>query len=158
MAEHIIMDANGMRRTLIRLAHEIAERDENPETVVFVGIRRGGEIVAKRIRDCFSEAEGITLPCGGIDIGMQRDDLVSAFFVPEHTDCELNFSVEDKIVVLCDDVLHTAGASARLSKRFSGSGDPGRYSFWNLSTAAAENCPSVRILWVKTYPPRAANT
>ena len=97
MAEHIIMDANGMRRTLIRLAHEIAERDENPETVVFVGIRRGGEIA---------------LPCGGIDIGMQRDDLVSAFFVPEHTDCELDFSVEDKIVVLCDDVLHT-GRSVR---------------------------------------------
>ena len=112
MAEHIIMDANGMRRTLIRLAHEIAERDENPETVVFVGIRRGGEIVAKRIRDCFSEAEGITLPCGGIDIGMQRDDLASAFFVPDHTDRELDFSVEDKIVVLCDDVLHT-GRSVR---------------------------------------------
>ena len=42
MAEHIIMDANGMRRTLIRLAHEIAERYENPVTLVFVGIRRGG--------------------------------------------------------------------------------------------------------------------
>lgn len=79
MAEHVIMDANGIRRTLVRLAHEIAERDEIGQ-VVLLGIKRGGEIVAERVRDCLYEAEGIRVPCGGIDIGMQRDDLVSAFF------------------------------------------------------------------------------
>ena len=106
MAEHVIMDANGIRRTLVRLAHEIAERDEIGQ-VVLLGIKRGGEIVAERVRDCLYEAEGIRVPCGGIDIGMQRDDLVSAFFVPDYTENKLDFSVEGRIAVLCDDVLHT---------------------------------------------------
>ena len=111
MAEHVIMDANGIRRTLVRLAHEIAERDEIGQ-VVLLGIKRGGEIVAERVRDCLYEAEGIRVPCGGIDIGMQRDDLVSAFFVPDYTENKLDFSVEGRIAVLCDDVLHT-GRSVR---------------------------------------------
>ena len=111
MAEHVIMDANGTRRTLVRLAHEIAERDEIGQ-VVLLGIKRGGEIVAERVRDCLYEAEGIRVPCGGIDIGMQRDDLVSAFFVPDYTENKLDFSVEGRIAVLCDDVLHT-GRSVR---------------------------------------------
>ena len=111
MAEHVIMDANGIRRTLVRLAHEIAERDEIGQ-VVLLGIKRGGEIVAERVRDCLYEAEGIRVPCGGIDIGMQRDDLVSAFFVPDYTENKLDFSVEGRSAVLCDDVLHT-GRSVR---------------------------------------------
>ena len=111
MAEHVIMDANGIRRTLVRLAHEIAERDEIGQ-VVLLGIKRGGEIVAERVRDCLYEAEGIRVPCGGIDIGMQRDDLVSAFFLPDYPENKLDFSVEGRIAVLCDDVLHT-GRSVR---------------------------------------------
>lgn len=112
MAEHVIMDANGIRRTLVRLAHEIAERDGRLDETVLIGIKRGGEIVARRIRDCLLQAEGVKVPCGGIDIGMQRDDLVSAFFVPEYTENKLGFPVENKIAVLCDDVLHT-GRSVR---------------------------------------------
>ena len=112
MAEHVIMDAGGMRRTLVRLAHEIAERNENLNDVVLLGIKRGGEVVADRIRERLSETEGIAVPSFGIDIGMQRDDLVSAFFVPDYTENKLDFSVEGRIAVLCDDVLHT-GRSVR---------------------------------------------
>ena len=112
MAEHVIMDAGGMRRTLVRLAHEIAERNENLNDVVLLGIKRGGEVVADRIRERLSEAEGIAVPSFGIDIGMQRDDLVSAFFVPDYTAERPDFSIENKIAVLCDDVLNT-GRSVR---------------------------------------------
>ena len=108
MAEHVIMDAGGMRRTLVRLAHEIAERNENLNDVVLLGI----EVVADRIRERLSEAEGIAVPSFGIDIGMQRDDLVSAFFVPDYTAERPDFSIENKIAVLCDDVLNT-GRSVR---------------------------------------------
>ena len=106
------MDAGGMRRTLVRLAHEIAERNENLNDVVLLGIKRGGEVVADRIRERLSEAEGIAVPSFGIDIGMQRDDLVSAFFVPDYTAERPDFSIENKIAVLCDDVLNT-GRSVR---------------------------------------------
>ena len=112
MAEHVIMDAGGMRRTLVRLAHEIAERNENLNDIVLLGIKRGGEVVADRIRERLSEAEGIVVPSFGIDIGMQRDDLVSAFFVPDYTAERPDFSIENKIAVLCDDVLNT-GRSVR---------------------------------------------
>ena len=101
MAEHVIMDAGGMRRTLVRLAHEIAERNENLNDVVLLGIKRGGEVVADRIRERLSEAEGIAVPSFGIDIGMQRDDLVSAFFVPDYT----YVNDEQKGVVICFKIL-----------------------------------------------------
>ncbi|MBO5045401.1 MAG: bifunctional pyr operon transcriptional regulator/uracil phosphoribosyltransferase PyrR [Clostridia bacterium] len=107
----IIMDSIGLRRTIIRLSHEITERNEGMEDVVLIGVKRGGEIVAQRIRDYFKKADGIAVPCGGIDIGMTRDDLVTEFFVPDSTPNDLGFSVDGKHVVLCDDVLHT-GRSA----------------------------------------------
>ena len=105
-AEHLIMDADGMRRTFVRLAHEIDERDPGAE-LALVGIRRGGEYVARRMQKCLSEVTGREVPCGGVDIGMQRDDLVSAYFLPEYTRNKLDFSVDGKTVILCDDVLHT---------------------------------------------------
>lgn len=111
MAEHIIMDAAGMRRTIVRLAHEVAERTGGLEGVVLIGIKRGGEIVACRLAACFADM-GSEIPCAGIDIGMTRDDLVSAFFVPDAAPNDLGFSPEGKTVVLCDDVLHT-GRSAQ---------------------------------------------
>lgn len=107
----VIMNADGLRRTLIRLSHEIEERNEGLENVVLVGVKRGGEIVARRILEYFKTA-GSELPCAGLDIGMTRDDLVSAFFVPSAEKNDLGFSLDGKTVVLCDDVLHTGRSAA----------------------------------------------
>ncbi len=107
----VIMDGAGMKRTITRLSHEIIERNEGVENLVLVGVKRGGEVVAKRIQHEISRIEGASLPCAGIDIGMTRDDLVSAFFVPDTQRNELGFDITGKTVVLCDDVLHT-GRSA----------------------------------------------
>ena len=112
MLQHLIMDKNGIRRTLIRLSNEIVERMGGIENVVILGIKRGGEIVAKRIAKNLTELEGIEVPCAGLDITMERDDLVSEFFVPEYSGNELGFELTGKTVVLCDDVLHT-GRSVR---------------------------------------------
>lgn len=108
----LLLDEAGISRTLVRLSHEILERNERTDNLCFIGIKRGGEIVARRIADYLASREGLFLPCGGIDIGMYRDDLVSAFFVPEYTKNELGFDVTGKKVILCDDVLFT-GRSAR---------------------------------------------
>ncbi len=107
----ILMDSIGLHRTVIRLSHEIGERNEGFEKIALVGIKRGGEIVARRIQNYIASSEGITPPCAGIDIGMTRDDLVSAFFVPNAEPNELGFDVTGKTVVLCDDVFQT-GRSA----------------------------------------------
>ncbi len=107
----IIMDGAGLARTIKRLSHEIVERNEGFENLVLVGVKRGGEVVAKRIQNEIARSESVLLPCAGIDIGMTRDDLVSAFFVPDAERNDLGFDITGKRVVLCDDILHT-GRSA----------------------------------------------
>ncbi len=111
MAEHEIMDEAAIGRTVRRLAHEIEERCEGLRDVVLVGVKRGGEVVANRLAAYFA-SEGEEVPCAGLDIGMTRDDLVSAFFVPDAGRNELGFSLVGKTVVLCDDVLHTGRSAA----------------------------------------------
>lgn len=108
----LLMDELGISRTITRLSHEILERNERPDELCLIGIKRGGAIVAQRIAAYLAASEGLVLPCAGIDIGMYRDDLVSAFFVPEYTKNELGFDVTGMRVILCDDVLHT-GRSVR---------------------------------------------
>ena len=112
MVTRQIMDKDGIRRTFTRLANEVVERLGGLDDVVILGIKRGGEIVANRLASKLEELEGVKLPCAGLDITMQRDDLVSDFFVPEYTGNEIDFSVVGKTVILCDDVLHT-GRSVR---------------------------------------------
>ena len=112
MVTRQIMDKDGIRRTFTRLANEVVERLGGLDDVVILGIKRGGEIVANRLASKLEELEGVKLPCAGLDITMQRDELVSDFFVPEYTGNEIDFSVVGKTVILCDDVLHT-GRSVR---------------------------------------------
>ena len=112
MSEHLIMDKDAVRRTITRLSNEILERVGTLDDVVVLGIKRSGEIVAQRIAKRLEELEGVVLPCAGLDITMQRDDLVSEFFVPEFTGNDFDFSIQGKTVVLCDDVLFT-GRSVR---------------------------------------------
>ncbi len=95
----ILMDAMGLHRTIIRLSHEIEERNEGLEEIVLVGVKRCGEIVAKRIQTYFRNSSGVELPCAGLDLGTPSGDA---------KDCvknDLGFSIDGKTVVLCDDVL-----------------------------------------------------
>ena len=112
MTKHSIMDKNAISRTFTRLANEAIERIGELNDTVILGIKRGGEIVAKRIAAKLEEIEGKKLPCAGLDISMQRDDLTSEFFVPEYLGNDFGFDVTGKTVLLCDDVLYT-GRSVR---------------------------------------------
>ncbi len=107
----VIMNAEGMRRSIVRLSHEIEERNEGLANVALVGVKRGGEVVARRLQREFAASGRGEVPCAGLDIAMTRDDLVSAFILPDAEKNELGFSLDKKTVVLCDDVLHT-GRSA----------------------------------------------
>ncbi len=102
----VILDKAGLARMIVRLSHEIEERNEGTEGVCLLGIKRGGEAVARRVAEAFA-ARGVFVPYAGISIGMHRDDLVTSYFIPEAEKNEIGFSVEGKRVVLCDDVLHT---------------------------------------------------
>ena len=107
----VILDEKGLKRTIVRLFHEIEEKNEGFEKVMLIGVKRGGEIVANRLKEEIRASTGIELPCAGLDIGMTRDDLVSAFYVPDAGVNDFGFDITGGRVVLCDDVLHT-GRSA----------------------------------------------
>lgn len=107
-----IMDEAALNRALMRISHEIAERNKGVENVLLVGIRRRGEPIALRIRENIKKIEDAELPCGSIDISFYRDDLTAISDSPTVRRAELPFDVNDKDVVLTDDVLFT-GRTAR---------------------------------------------
>ena len=107
-----IMDGDGMRRALTRIAHEIVEKNKGTEEVVLIGIRRRGVPLAERVRERIEEFEGVKLPLGILDITLYRDDLSTIAIQPVVHESDVPFSVEGKVVVLIDDVLFT-GRTAR---------------------------------------------
>lgn len=106
-----IMDEASVNRALMRISHEIAEKNKGAENILLVGIRRRGEPLAERIRDNIRKIENAEVPCGSIDISFYRDDL-SHGDSPTVKKAVLPFDVTDKTVILTDDVLYT-GRTAR---------------------------------------------
>ncbi len=102
----IIMTANDMENTLKRITHEIIEKIDLDNAVI-VGIKRRGEILAKRINNCIEKFHGIKLKEGALDITLYRDDLSMIDYHPIIRGTELNFDINDKIIILVDDVLFT---------------------------------------------------
>ncbi len=97
-----IMDASAMRRSMVRLAHEIVEKNKGTERLVLVGIKTRGEYLAKRMCEMINSFEEAEVPCASLDISAWRDDKLN-----QQVDVEpLGIDVKDKIIVLVDDVLH----------------------------------------------------
>ena len=107
-----IMDEAALKRALMRISHEIAERNKGVENVVLVGILRRGEPITRIIRENIQKIEDTALPWGSIDIRFYRDDLSELTENPVVRKTELPFDVNNKDVVLVDDVLYT-GRTAR---------------------------------------------
>jgi pyrimidine operon attenuation protein/uracil phosphoribosyltransferase len=102
-----LMSASEIDRTLVRLAHEIVERNNGGEGLAFVGIRRRGVPLASRLAQKISEIEKIAVPVGILDITFYRDDLTTVDQKPVVQHGNLPFSVKDKTVIMVDDVLYT---------------------------------------------------
>ena len=100
----VLMDDAAMRRALIRMAHEIAERNHGTEDVVLLGIARRGVPLAQLLQESLRHIEGSVIPCGELDTRSYRDDLPP---VGQRRLAEPPFSVVNKKVVLVDDVLYT---------------------------------------------------
>lgn len=105
-----VMDADEMRRALTRIAHEIIEKNKGADRVALVGIRRRGVPLAERLAATLRQIEGVEVPTGTLDIALYRDDLTLRQPVVGPTD--VRFPIEDRVVVLVDDVFYT-GRTAR---------------------------------------------
>lgn len=101
------MDAMEINRKLRRIANEIVERNEGVERLVLVGIRRRGVPLAERLAKIIKEIEGKDVPVDKIDITLYRDDLSTLGASPVVGSTEIDEVLDDKIVILVDDVLFT---------------------------------------------------
>ena len=101
-----VMDADEVRRALMRIAHEIVERNRGLKDVVVVGLQTGGVPLADRLAAILEEIEGVSVPCGSIDVAFYRDDIGLRPVHPEEV-TDLPFDITGRIVVLVDDVLFT---------------------------------------------------
>jgi pyrimidine operon attenuation protein/uracil phosphoribosyltransferase len=100
------MDQAEVRRALMRIAHEIVERNRGLEDVVVVGLQTGGVFLAERLATMLEEIEGVKVPLGSIDVAFYRDDIGLRPVHPEEV-TDLAFDITGKSVVLVDDVLFT---------------------------------------------------
>ena len=101
------MNKNSISRSITRLCHEIIEKNENTEQIVLIGIYNRGVPLAKRIQNKIKELIGKVLDRGSIDITFYRDDFRERFVVPEVKSTDLSSSLNEKIVILVDDVLYS---------------------------------------------------
>ena len=102
----VILDQAGINRALTRITHEILERNKGTEDVVIVGIRTGGDHLAKQIWERVRDIEGDEIPVGALDITMYRDDLGSRGSLPMGK-TDIPFPLDNKKVILVDEVIYT---------------------------------------------------
>ncbi len=102
-----LMSSEQMRRVIRRMAGEIVERNSGVEGLVLVGIRTRGVPLAQRLAEQILQAEGVEVPQGVLDITLYRDDLSTIASQPVVKDSHLPVPIEERTIVLCDDVLYT---------------------------------------------------
>ena len=103
----VVLDRDDVRRTLVRIAHEIVEKTPEPELLALVGIHRRGAFLAARLKDQLDELLAADVPLGDIDIAFYRDDLRSRSGAPVVHASHVDFDVDGRTIVIVDDVLYT---------------------------------------------------
>ena len=102
-----LVDKEGLDRILTRIAHEILEKNKGSKNLVLVGMRTRGEYLAKRIQQKIKSIDTVDLPFGILDVTLYRDDFRMRLKQPEVSVSNITFDVNEKDIVLVDDVLYT---------------------------------------------------
>ena len=105
--KNVLMDTAGTSRAVTRIAYEIIERSQGAENTVIIGIQKKGVDLARAIIERINEIEGVELPLGSLDITFYRDDLTRLNEHPIVRGNDIAFAIEDKNIVLVDDVLYS---------------------------------------------------
>ena len=105
----VVMDADRIGRTLTRIAHEIVERNKGTDDLALVGVRTRGVPIARRIARTLREITGQDIPTGSLDITLYRDDLMRHAVGPQPLvrKTDIQFSIDNRKILLVDDVLYT---------------------------------------------------
>ncbi|MDR3626859.1 MAG: bifunctional pyr operon transcriptional regulator/uracil phosphoribosyltransferase PyrR [Ignavibacteriaceae bacterium] len=102
-----LIDETGFNRIITRIAHEILEQNKGSNNLVLMGMRTRGEFLAKRLFQKIKEIENKELPLGVLDVTLYRDDFRKRLKQPEVSVSDITFNIDDKDIILADDVLYT---------------------------------------------------
>jgi len=102
-----VIDEEGLVRTITRLAHEILEKNKGSQNLVLIGMRTRGEFIATRIHEKIKEIDSSNPNLGILDVTLYRDDFRTRLKQPQVSVTDITFDVNDKEIILIDDVLYT---------------------------------------------------
>ncbi len=103
----VLLNDKDISRAVNRISHEILERNHGAGSIALVGIRTRGVILSQRLREKIKEIENVVVDHGVLDITLYRDDLAEGIQKPALKKTDISFALEDKHIILCDDVLFT---------------------------------------------------
>jgi pyrimidine operon attenuation protein/uracil phosphoribosyltransferase len=139
--EKVVLDRDDIRRTLVRIAHEIVERNAEPDRLAIVGIHRRGAILAARLKRLVDDLLDADVPLGDLDISFYRDDLSLRHEAPVVNATHLDFPVDGLTVVLVDDVLYTGRTLRSAIDALFDYGRPGRVQLAVLADRGHRELP-----------------
>ncbi|KAB2844360.1 MAG: bifunctional pyr operon transcriptional regulator/uracil phosphoribosyltransferase PyrR, partial [Ignavibacterium sp.] len=102
-----ILDEEGFDRILTRMAHEVLEKNKGSHNLVLMGMRTRGEFLAERLKEKIHQIDNSDLPFGVLDVTLYRDDFRTRLKQPEVSVSNITFDINEKDIILVDDVLYT---------------------------------------------------
>ena len=150
-----VMDENEIDRTLVRMAHQILEQNKGGENLALVGILTRGDILARKLAEIIYQIEGIHVPVGSLDISLYRDDACIMNF-PQLRGTDILFNIDNKTIVLVDDVLFTGRTIRAALDALMDFGRPARIQLAILVDRGHRELP-IRADFVGKNVPSAAN-
>lgn len=112
MSEKVLLNSTDIERALVRIAHEIVERNRGAKNIAFIGIKTRGVPLAQRLAAIIGDMERVSIPVGSLDITLYRDDVSSLNFRHVVQQTNVPFDITNKHLILVDDVFYT-GRSIR---------------------------------------------
>lgn len=153
-----LMDDVTVKRALTRLSYEIIEKSRDLENVVLIGIKTRGVPLAEQIAANIETHTGVKVQTCTLDITFYRDDLTKRHDLPTVNTQTLPVDLNDKEVILVDDVLFTGRTVRAAIDAVFRFGRPARIRLVVLSTAVTASCPFALILWARISPPLYARS
>lgn len=150
-----VMDESEIDRTLIRMAHQILEQNKGCENLALVGILTRGDILARRLAEIIYDIEGVYVPVGSLDISLYRDD-AHIGNLPQLRGTDILFNIDNKTIVLVDDVLFTGRTIRAALDALMDLGRPARIQLAILVDRGHRELP-IRADFVGKNVPSAAN-